>query len=250
MDPTLQGPGFGGFGAVIGLAVVGFAVVIGFAVVAGKRNKERVAALQEWARRREWRYQADDEALLRLLPRQLLGRGTAARAQNVLRGRLGGLPVTAFDHSYVTRDSAAGAGGAQAANTSTTHRYQVLLVQAPREWPFVSAETRGLFGAIAVALGGQDVLVGVTDFDQLFRVKADDEQAARQVLVPLAPALLARPEQMLELDGTFLRLARRGELRAAELEAWLAELDGPVARALQPEGDGTGTDRDGRVQDG
>lgn len=231
MDVTSSGPGIGGFGVVIALAVVGFAVVIGFGLIAARRDKERVSALQEWARRREWRFQADDGALVALVPRRL-ETGSSRRARNVLRGRLGGLPVTAFDYSYVTSETRPTGTDGAPTTSSTTHRYQVLLVQAQREWPFVAAETSGLFSSLAVALGGQDVEIGDPAFDSRFRVKADDEQTARQVLGPLAPALLARQDQALELDGTFLRLVRRGELEPTDLQAWLAELDLPVARAL------------------
>jgi hypothetical protein len=222
-------------------ALVGALLVVGLGVLSSRRNSARESGLKAWATRRGWQYLPQRDELAGLLPGVAFGKGSRRRCRNLVRGTLGGLPLTAFDYSYAVASSKPGPDDTPA-SSSTTFRLRVLLVELPERWPRLSASPHGLLSRLAVTLGGQDVVTGQEPFDQQYRVKAEDQAAARRLLEPLGPALLADQDQALELDENLLVLYRPGLQQPEDLQTWLAGLDGPVARLAsiaQPDRDGT-----------
>jgi hypothetical protein len=219
-----------GFGPLIVLAVIGFGVVGVIAVRVGRRNKQRVAELRDWALSQDFSFSEREE--FPALPYQgpPFDLGNRRRYRNLIRGRLAGLPLTAFDYSYETTSSRRSGAGGTVRNTST-HHLQVIAVDLPARRPRLSVTPKSLASRIAVVFGGQDIQIGLPDFDRTFRVRADDQQAARSLLGPLAPALLAWPDQALRIEGSGLLVYRRGRLEAQELERRLKGLAAALIEA-------------------
>jgi hypothetical protein len=229
-DPFEHSPFFY-FAPILILAVLGFAVIIFFGRRAWKQDKERIRQLQEWTRQRDYSFAEEDPGLARIYPNlPLESGGRRLRFQHVVRGRLAGQPFTAFDYSYETTSTSTNSDGGSSSST-TTHRIQAIAVDVPSGWPAVRVSPSGLGSKLAVMFGRQDVKIGYDAFDRTFRVRAQDEAAARRLLTPMASALLARPDQEFWIDGSTVLALRRGFLQHADLETWLQQVKAILAQA-------------------
>ncbi|MFG2889961.1 hypothetical protein [Streptomyces sp. NPDC048248] len=99
--------------------------------------------------------------------------------------------------------------------TSTTSVPR-LVIKRPRALDKVNARTDALFG------GGKVIELGDPEFDEAFRLIANDEESARNVLTgPLAQFLTSDPrakEEPLRFQGNDLITWHRGRLRAEQIE--------------------------------
>lgn len=226
-------------------AVAAIVLVVGLGVYSSRRRTELATSLRAWAAGRGWQYIPVRDELAGHLPGEVFDRGDLRRCRNLVRGALGGLPLTAFDYSYAVPAGAAadGSGGDPATEGLTTYRLKVLLIELPTSWPRISASPQDLISKLAVTLEGPRVAIGHPVLDQRLRVTADDEQAATRLIAPLADALLARPDQALEVQQNALLLYRPGLHEPADLESWLGELGASVAAVF-------GTTPQRHIQDG
>lgn len=230
------GGGVGFFLPVIGLAVVGFVLVIGFGLLASARDRKRVDALRAWALSRDFTYLPRDDALGRVygvLPYEGHGR---VDFENVLHGRVSGRRAEMFDYTYRKRSTTTTTdvnGVGQSSSTTTPVHVRALGVELPSRFPDITVAPQGFFSRVAVAFGGQDVEIGDPGFDRVFRVKSDDEAAARAFLRPLAAGLARSRDQVLQVRGNLLVLHREGTLEAADLDDWLVLVRDDLDRALQ-----------------
>jgi hypothetical protein len=220
------------FAPIIILAVIGFATIIYLSYRAGKQDQARIAALRAWTAQRDYSFMDEEPDLGRIyarLPSE--SGGERLRFEHVVRGRLAGLPFTAFDYSYETTSTSSSSSGSGTTSSTTTHRIQVVAIDGPAGWPAVRVSPQHLGSRLAVLFGRQDVQIGQDEFDRAFRVRADDEDAARRLIAPMASALLARTDQEFWVDGSTVLALRRGTLEAADLETWLGQLKAVLSQA-------------------
>lgn len=190
-------------------------VFFGLPMLRRWQTKRRRSGLQVWALSRDYSYTPEAPDLVDTysdLPMKT--GGTRMRFRNVIQGRLAGYPLTGFDFSYETSTS----------KSTTVHSLQVLAVELPIRLPLLRVTRQGLGARVAIVFGGQDIVIGDDAFDQAFRVRADDEAAVRRLLLPMAPALLARTDQDLQTDGSMLLVIRSGTLSDDDIDEWIADL--------------------------
>jgi hypothetical protein len=196
-----------------------------------KADQARIPALQAWAQEQGYYFRAEEPDLARIYPGlPLAPGGQGALFQNVIRGRLGGRPFTAFDYCYQTTTSSTSPIG-RPKTRSVPHRRQVVAIEGPGGWPALRVFPQEYGSEPAITFGRQDVPIGQDDFDSVYRVRAYDEDAARRMLVPLAPTLLARTDQEFWVDDRTILALRLGKLQATVLETWLGQLKA-VLRAM------------------
>lgn len=209
------------------VALAGLVVLIAVKVRAAQQNKARAIELQHWVKEQGYSFSADEPDLAQSYPALPFAADHRRRPRfrNVVRGRLAGLPLTAFDYSYKElpgRDS-----------DNATIYLQVLAVEVAPGWPAVRVSVRDFGTKLALAFGGQDLKIGDDAFDRAFRVRAADEAGARKLLAPMAPALLARTDQEFWVEGTTVLALRPGTLDPTNLESWLGHLNAALALASQ-----------------
>ncbi|GGL69548.1 hypothetical protein GCM10011575_30220 [Microlunatus endophyticus] len=129
---------------------------------------------------------ADNSFLLRYSDGHAPFQGRGA-ARNILLGNFRGRPVCLFQYSYTTSSY----NGTR--TTSTTHSYAIWLVALPRPVPLFSVGHEGIFGGkVAAAIGFRRLDIGDPSFDDVFKIKCDNEWFGRRVLHPAVIDLLRR----------------------------------------------------------
>jgi hypothetical protein len=188
------------------------------AVRAVRRERVRLAALQELAAARGWSWTARDDAWTTALPgppSRLGERGP--RAEHVLRGPCGGRELVAFDASVRTHTY-----DANGVASTTVHRSSVLALRLPVALPRVELEGAGRGDGLARLLG-RAVELESADFRARYRVRADDPRLAHALLPARSlQLLLDRPDLPVHLEGHWAVSRAPGRLEPAEL---LSRLD-------------------------
>ncbi len=167
---------FLGIGIFAGVLLI--IVAAGLGIFLGQRTtKKKTAELQALATSRGWRYTERDTGLARQWKgAPFSGGGTANRIVTFEhRGR--GVSCFTYTDTSVQHTSS---------GTSTrTSQDAVFVVLLPADVPDLSVGAEGLFGGkIAERLGFDRVDLDDEDFNDVFKVKSDDEQFARMVLQP------------------------------------------------------------------
>jgi hypothetical protein len=197
--------------------------VLGLFLLRRWLTQRRQSGLQAWALSRDYSYRPEAPELVhRYFDLPIREDGQGQEIQNVIRGTAGGHPLTGFDFSYKTTSDSD-------ERSTTEHTQQVLAVELHSRLPRFLVTRAGLGARLAVVFGGQDVLIGHDEFDRAFRVQADDEEAVRQLLLPMVPVLLARDDQDLQGSGSNLRAIRSGTLSRDDLDEWIADLKALLA---------------------
>ena len=181
-----------GFAAVGLLAVIGFAVVAVIAVLAFVVAKRRREALQAEAARRGWRYRIDDDGWARGFSAFPFGTGDRQRASDLIDGVVGGERFLTF--ALQIEDDRTDSSGKR---TTDRDYYQVTCVPLATVLPRLAFTPDNAFLRALGRLGLRDVDVESHDFNQRWRVVADDDAYAHAVLAPSTiDALLAAPHDM------------------------------------------------------
>lgn len=202
------------------LVVVVMTVVCVFAVVAGQqRRKERAAEFATFAARQGWHHLEEENTLVeRWQGKPFTGGGTA---RNVIRGRHRERDFVAFTYSYTTT---------QYNGTTTTtqsHDYAVVTIALPGSVAELSVGEEGLFGGkVAEAFGFERVDTGDTHFDEVFKVKSDSPQFAREVLQrPLIDLLKSHGPWEWRFTGSTMLSYEKGKLDVHEVQPRLDRMN-------------------------
>jgi hypothetical protein len=188
------------------------------------RITARVEGLKELAKRLGFRYRSRADQMPRHYGHlDLLTRGPDRRVSNSIRGKLGEVHVRIFDFEY----GSLGARGSvtSARDSSPYHRrdMSVVLFDMPRSFPKLVVRPASLADTLGALVGVGDVQVGHREFDAAYRVKARNEEFAREALNPDTIELL------LQSEGACVEVARSSVLfhTGAELTTegveWLLE---------------------------
>lgn len=196
------------------LIIVAIAAVVAcLAIISYQANKARMATLAAWAGGNAFSYVEEDDAAWRISERFPFNEGDSRRARDVLTGTRSGRLVNAFDYSFETEST-----DSQGHTSTTTHRFAVVAIGLPCPLPEMEVTQEGLLGRIGHPFGG-DIELESDDFNRRYRVRADDEKLAVDVLTPVTmQALLDRPMLSWRFEGSSMVSWRQGVLDVSGLE--------------------------------
>jgi hypothetical protein len=144
------------------------------------------------------------------------GIGRKQRADNVLYGEVDGRRVMAFDYSFELR---------WWGQLWLPVRYGVVLVRLPVALPEMEVVEEGPQDKASTFLGLDFVVTHDADFNERFRVRAQDKDLAQEVLSRWTQeALLQRPPLRLRIRGHEAFSWKRGRLLPHELDVHLDSL--------------------------
>lgn len=167
---------------------------------------QRRKALSAWAARHGLDFSpAKDHGLDDRYPHfSCLRQGHSRYAHNIMKGKLEGLPVTAFDFHYVT-----GHG-----KNRRTHRISALIVQSdvPLQHLFIRRENA--FDKVTEFFGADDIDFESAEFSKKFYVKAQDKRWAYAVVHQgMMEYLLQAPNFSIQFDMTEIIVWRSRRFR-------------------------------------
>ncbi|WP_062389504.1 DUF3137 domain-containing protein [Demequina iriomotensis] len=184
---------FGAAGALLGGAFVVFpliflgvvALMVVLAVRGFRASRRRRDAISATVAAHHLGHLAEDPSRTAYFTSPPFGIGRRRRARDIVWGTMGGRPFETFAYSYET-ESRDGEGR----TTTTTHSFQVTWVPLP-----VALPTMRLTGDNAVLralgrLGARDLDTESHEFNQRWKVWADDERVAHAILTPRVIARL------------------------------------------------------------
>jgi hypothetical protein len=208
----------------LAVLVVPLLAVLGVALWALHRYEQRHRdALLALAHEHGWSYTRRDDSWAHRFPGTPFGRGQQRRAHHVLRGRLGGREMVAFDYTFTTTTGTDGNGNGQ----TRTHRYAVCGLALPCVLPDLELTPENLLTRLGGALGLADVELESEDFNRRYRVACREPRFAYDVLHPRAmSALLARPTLHLAVRGDVALSWETGRTRPDDLRLRLEALTG------------------------
>ncbi len=176
-------------GAVVFMAIV-VVVIIVIAVMSSAAERERVEALEAWARDRGWNYDRERPELVDRFSGTPFQSGRSnAKAKHVLCAEHRGHRVLAYEYTYTTTTYNG------QSSTTTTHVHSIVALATPHT-PVLEVKTEHFGHALLGLLGVHDLQVGERTFDDTFRIAAEDDAFALAVLGPeLRAWLLERVEE-------------------------------------------------------
>lgn len=169
-------------GGVVCVALVITLIVVS-AVTASRRAKRRRAELGQWAAQNGWTIVGRPRVnWARRMP------GPNGRVTLVLSGVLNGRPVSIADYHYTTTNSRhdfSASGYARNQSTTTTHRYQITVVQLRQPGPTMAVARRGPVSRFGRTLfGDKATALGYEPFDRDYRITAKDPALVRSMFGP------------------------------------------------------------------
>jgi len=121
-----------------------------------------------------------------------LHRGRSRAAFNIVTGRLGEHPVTAFDYRYTT-----GSG-----KNRRTHRFSAMIVSAPFPLKPLFIRREGFFDKVTEFFGADDIDFESAEFSRKFFVKSPDKKWAYDVIHQrMMEYLLSGPKFSIQMNG-------------------------------------------------
>lgn len=189
-----------------------------------RRERERQQRLAAWAQHHGWtfaRRPPPDWGWTARLPGR--NRGGVSLA---MRGTFEGYPVTVAEYSYTTSSTSTDSSG-RSTQSETTWWLTVAVVRLRHAYPAVEVAPRGALSRLVRPLFGErQISTGNSEFDDQFKVKSKDPDAARGILGPaLIAAHLSGRVPAWTLDGNELMTYRQGLLREPDD---IAPLVGPL----------------------
>lgn len=196
------------------IAVVAvLAVVLG--VMGHRQSIRRQAQLRQVAAAMSLDYRPDDDHRLgfEFACLERMHQGQNRRVAHVLRGRLEGHPVLAFDYHYETeyRDHD---------NRQKTRRHSgsYRILRLPRSFPRLLIDPEGWFAKVGQAMGFEDIDFESHEFSQQFRVRSADRKFAYDVChVRMMALLLEHPQLDIQIEDAVLALHSNRRLKPESL---------------------------------
>ncbi len=182
---------------VILLGVLGFGLVVVVGVLSWRAQAKRREALSTFARSRGWAFDPRTSDLPPGWSGTPFEEGRAKRIAGVVTGVLDGLPVEAFDYTYVTESRHDGR------SESTTHHVAVCALTLPAYLPRLSITPENALTRMGHAIGlGSDIELESDDFNRAFTVRSPDPRFASDVLnARFMERLLAAEPVPWRIDG-------------------------------------------------
>jgi len=207
------------------LIVLAIGVAIAIAVVAYLAEKKRREAIMRWAATNGWSYSGEDGRWVDAWRGDPFDEGHSRKAANVLEREVGGRRAVVFDYSYKVTTSNG------KTTTTTTYEFSVYAQQLPAALPDVTIEPEGLWDKAVKLFGAQDVELESVEFNDRYRVKADDPKVAYDVLnARTMEALLAVSGLDIRIQGSWIVGVDRGDLDVLRIPGRVEVLTGIVDR--------------------
>jgi len=210
---------------VVVLIVVGVAVAVAVAVLFYLAEKKRLEAIVRWAATNGWTYTEEDDRWVDAWRGAPFGEGHSREAANVMEREVGGRRAVVFDYSYKVTTSDG------KTTTTTTYEFSIYAQQLPAALPDVTIEPEGLWDKAVKLFGAQDVELESVEFNDRYRVKADDPKVAYDVLnVRTMDALLAVGGLDIRIQGSWIVGVDKGDLDVLRIPGRIDLLSGIVDR--------------------
>ena len=207
------------------LIVLGVGVVIAIAVFSYLAEKKRREAIMRWAASNGWSYTGEDGRWVDAWRGDPFDEGHSRKAANVLEAEVGGRRAVVFDYSYKVTTSNG------KTTTTTTYEFSIYAQQLPAALPDMSIEPEGLWDKAVKLFGAQDVELESVEFNDRYRVKADDPKVAYDVLnARTMEALLAVGGLDIRIQGPWIVAVDRGDLDVLRIPGRIEVLSGIVDR--------------------
>jgi hypothetical protein len=216
-----------GSGAVIAIAVIGFALVGFFAYWSYKREKARKAALAAYASGHGFQLTDRDDSLINRWGESAhpFDDGFDKRCENIMRGLWDGRPATLFDYTYHTWETSTDSKG-NTTRHKESHHVAITAVETERPYPALSVRPEGFLGRAWGRLTNSDIQLEWEDFNRAFTVNCPDRRFASDVLTPqMMETLMQDRDLAWQIVGPDIMTMRSGRHDPAELEATMASLD-------------------------
>lgn len=180
------------------LGVLGLGLVVAIVVLTWRAQTKRREALSAFSRSRGWAFNPGTRPLPSGWSGTPFDEGRSKRIASVVTGLLDGLPVEAFDYTYVT-DSSSSNGRSE----STTHHYAVCALTLPTYLPRLSVSPENALTRMGHAIGlGSDIELESDEFNRAFTVRSTDPRFASDVLnARVMERLLAAERAAWRIDG-------------------------------------------------
>ena len=190
-------------------------------VVRYQQERKRRAAIARWAGGRGWTYAERDDRWSDHWPDHPFDTGYGQRADNVMTGPFGPYAVVVFDFSYKQ------SSGSGKTRSTRTYRFAVHALALPVALPWVHLSAEGFLDRAAKFFGAQDIEFESDEFNRAYRVRADDERFAYDLVNPQTMAhLLAWDGPDVRVVGPYLVHVARGRLDLGAVDRWLTMLAG------------------------
>lgn len=217
------------------LAVAIVAVLgVGSLVVSWYLYRKRVAELTAWARDNGWSYTEHPGRMVDRFVGTPFGQGFGRTARHLLTTTMGGRPVVAFEYSYKERSGS----GKDARTVTLTFTVTATTLPVARPTLQVTHEQPGT-SPLGGTAGLDELLLGSKEFDRTFRINADDQKFAHDVLHPRTMEWMLSDQRARELAFRFERSdvltweeGRLNPQRAAWAATYLLDLVDRVPQAV------------------
>ena len=182
----------------LALAVV---AVLGIGSFAVSRHlyRKRVAELTAWAQANGWTYTERANELTDRFLGTPFGSGFGRSASHLLSSTMNGRPVVAFEYRYKERQ---GSGKNQ---RTVTYTFAVVSTTLPVARPTLQVTHEHLGTRLLNAVGLDDVQLESEEFNRAFRVSAEDQKFAYDVLHPRTMEWMLADSRAMELPFRFER---------------------------------------------
>lgn len=211
------------------LAFVAFFVLM--VLIARHQAKKRREAMQAAAAELGFTYQAELFAaehgalLAQMQGFHPFGKGERPKAFNLLAGQNSGLAWRIFDYEYITRDR-----DSDGNETTTTHRYGVLVAEGDINYPELRLQGEGLFSGVAAALGFKDLQFEYEAFNKRYKVNSPDPKRTHDLIHPKAMEyLMAVPVRHWQFRGNQTVIVTDNPVNISDIPVLMKEVQGFVA---------------------
>lgn len=190
------------------IVVVVLAFFIAYAIWSAAERRKAMAA---WAAEKGLQFSPDKDRNLddRYRYFRCLHRGHSRHANNIMRGELAGLSITAFDYRYVT-----GHG-----KNRRQHNISALIARSGLPLKPLSIRREQIFDKVTEFFGADDIDFESAEFSNKFYVKAQDKKWAYAVIHQgMMDYLLQAPKFSIQFDVNEIIVWRSRRFRPEDFE--------------------------------
>jgi hypothetical protein len=175
-------------GLIVVVVIIVVVAIIFAAIGSAARNRERLAALANWATANGFSFSPDDPFNLdgRFNGLADIGRGHARYAYEVL-SRNEPVPIWMFRYQYrtwETRTVTDSHGNTRTETYEQTHYHSYLIIELQAAFPKLFIRPEGLFDKVAGFIGFEDIDFESEEFSKRFYCKSDSREFAYAVIHP------------------------------------------------------------------
>ena len=204
------------------------AAIIVLGILAHQQAKKRRMALAAWASSRGLAFDPTHDSQMndRYPGFKCLRQGDDRYAYNVMEGRAGGRPISAFDYHYETHST-----DSKGHRTTHNHHFSAVIVATGLPLKPLVIRKEDFFDKIGEFLGFDDIDFESTEFSKAFYVKSPDRRWAFDVIhQETMEFLLASPRFALEFQQSDVIAYRGRTFKPEDFEAALEVIAGVLDR--------------------